>query len=141
MSELLQFMYQGEVNVKHAELQQFMKIAETLQIKGLTTNTASGKGSHGYMQNNHGMNAGNGHRGQHGNNNSSENHHGSSMNSSAGEMKGNFSNSSLCRKNNIYKLFFHSHKTPRPNPIHQPKTANRPRSDHKLLLPEAAEAN
>lgn len=37
MSELLQFMYQGEVNVKHTELSSFMKIAETLQIKGLTT--------------------------------------------------------------------------------------------------------
>lgn len=37
MSELLQFMYQGEVNVKHTELPTFMKIAETLQIKGLTT--------------------------------------------------------------------------------------------------------
>lgn len=37
MSELLQFMYQGEVNVKHTELQAFMKIAEMLQIKGLTT--------------------------------------------------------------------------------------------------------
>jgi hypothetical protein len=37
MTELLQFMYQGEVNVKHTELQSFMKIAETLQIKGLTT--------------------------------------------------------------------------------------------------------
>nr|XP_029710994.1 broad-complex core protein isoforms 1/2/3/4/5-like isoform X4 [Aedes albopictus] len=36
MQELLQFMYQGEVNVKHSELQCFMKIAETLQIKGLT---------------------------------------------------------------------------------------------------------
>lgn len=37
MSELLQFMYQGEVNVKHTELPTFMKIAEMLQIKGLTT--------------------------------------------------------------------------------------------------------
>lgn len=30
-------MYQGEVNVKHTELQAFMKIAEMLQIKGLTS--------------------------------------------------------------------------------------------------------
>jgi hypothetical protein len=37
MSELLQFMYQGEVNVRHKDLQSFMKVAETLQIKGLTT--------------------------------------------------------------------------------------------------------
>ncbi|KAG5675392.1 hypothetical protein PVAND_005300 [Polypedilum vanderplanki] len=41
MSELLQFMYQGEVNVKQAELQAFMSIAESLQIKGLATNTTS----------------------------------------------------------------------------------------------------
>ena len=33
-------MYQGEVNVKQAELQQFMSIAESLQIKGLATNTS-----------------------------------------------------------------------------------------------------
>lgn len=39
MSELLQFMYQGEVNVKQAELQSFMAIAESLQIKGLATST------------------------------------------------------------------------------------------------------
>lgn len=41
MSELLQFMYQGEVNVKQSELQAFMSIAETLQIKGLATNSNS----------------------------------------------------------------------------------------------------
>jgi BTB/POZ domain len=41
MSELLQFMYQGEVNVKQAELQSFMSIAESLQIKGLATNSSS----------------------------------------------------------------------------------------------------
>lgn len=41
MSELLQFMYQGEVNVKQAELQSFMSIAESLQIKGLATNSNS----------------------------------------------------------------------------------------------------
>lgn len=35
MSELLQFMYQGVVNVKHAELSSFMKIAQALHIKGL----------------------------------------------------------------------------------------------------------
>lgn len=39
MSELLQFMYQGEVNVKHAELSSFMKIAQALQIKGLATSS------------------------------------------------------------------------------------------------------
>lgn len=30
-------MYKGEVNVKQAELTKFMKIAESLKIKGLTT--------------------------------------------------------------------------------------------------------
>lgn len=39
MSELLQFMYQGVVNVKHAELSSFMKIAQALQIKGLATSS------------------------------------------------------------------------------------------------------
>ena len=38
MSELLQFIYQGEVNVKQTELQSFMSIAESLQIKGLAAN-------------------------------------------------------------------------------------------------------
>lgn len=38
-------MYQGEVNVKQAELQQFMSIAESLQIKGLATNTCSHEAS------------------------------------------------------------------------------------------------
>lgn len=37
MCELLQFMYQGVVNVKHTELQAFMKIAQLLQIKGLAS--------------------------------------------------------------------------------------------------------
>lgn len=44
MSELLQFMYQGEVNVKQAELQSFMSIAESLQIKGLATSSNSNVG-------------------------------------------------------------------------------------------------
>lgn len=38
VNNLLEFMYLGSVNVKQIELQAFMKIAETLQIKGLTTN-------------------------------------------------------------------------------------------------------
>ncbi|XP_058827401.1 broad-complex core protein isoforms 1/2/3/4/5-like isoform X2 [Topomyia yanbarensis] len=45
MQELLQFMYQGEVNVKHSELQSFMKIAETLQIKGLTASHKNDRSS------------------------------------------------------------------------------------------------
>lgn len=41
MTELLQFMYQGVVNVKHTELNSFMKIAQQLQIKGLATSSSS----------------------------------------------------------------------------------------------------
>lgn len=36
MNALLQFMYQGVVHVKHDELKNFMQIAASLQIKGLT---------------------------------------------------------------------------------------------------------
>lgn len=43
VSNLLEFMYKGLVNVKQEELQAFMKIAETLQIKGLTTSTKEPK--------------------------------------------------------------------------------------------------
>lgn len=39
MSELLQFMYEGVVHVKRAELEYFMKIAQMLQIKGLATSS------------------------------------------------------------------------------------------------------
>lgn len=50
MSELLQFMYEGQVNVKHSDLATFMKIAETLQIKGLTTTLKSPSPSHNNNQ-------------------------------------------------------------------------------------------
>lgn len=43
MTALLQFMYQGVVNVKHDELKIFMQIAASLQIKGLT---AHGENNH-----------------------------------------------------------------------------------------------
>jgi hypothetical protein len=39
VTNLLEFMYLGAVNVEQSQLQEFMKIAEALQIKGLTTNS------------------------------------------------------------------------------------------------------
>lgn len=69
MSELLQFMYQGEVNVKQAELQAFMSIAESLQIKGLATNSGSNNNSNNGTNNNN-------------NNNSTSNGNNSTMRSS-----------------------------------------------------------
>lgn len=38
LSGLLQFMYRGEVNVYQEELANFLKTAELLQVKGLTSN-------------------------------------------------------------------------------------------------------
>lgn len=35
---LLDFIYMGKTNVNHIDLSDFMEIAETLQIKGLSTN-------------------------------------------------------------------------------------------------------
>lgn len=46
MTELLQFMYQGVVNVKHTELNSFMKIAQQLQIKGLATSSSTNQPLH-----------------------------------------------------------------------------------------------
>lgn len=41
LKDLLQFMYQGEVSVSQDEFTNFMKVAETLQIKGLTEDSQS----------------------------------------------------------------------------------------------------
>ncbi|XP_076763961.1 uncharacterized protein LOC143431259 [Xylocopa sonorina] len=39
LSAMLHFMYQGEVNIKQEDIASFLKVAETLQIKGLTKET------------------------------------------------------------------------------------------------------
>lgn len=39
LSAMLHFMYQGEVNIKQEDIASFLKVAESLQIKGLTTGT------------------------------------------------------------------------------------------------------
>ena len=38
---LLDFMYQGQVNVAHENLNSFLALAERLQVRGLTSNIAS----------------------------------------------------------------------------------------------------
>ncbi|CAD7084806.1 unnamed protein product [Hermetia illucens] len=76
MSELLQFMYQGVVNVKHTELSSFMKIAQTLQIKGLATSTSQKSPSH--TPNNNASKSGSG---SNSGNNSGSSHHSSASGS------------------------------------------------------------
>ncbi|XP_011860695.1 PREDICTED: modifier of mdg4-like isoform X2 [Vollenhovia emeryi] len=39
LSAMLHFMYQGEVNIKQEDIAGFLKVAEALQIKGLTTDS------------------------------------------------------------------------------------------------------
>lgn len=41
LRSLLHFMYQGEVSVSQEEIPTFMKVAETLKVKGLTDNSVS----------------------------------------------------------------------------------------------------
>lgn len=53
MTELLQFMYQGVVNVKHTELNSFMKIAQQLQIKGLATSSSSSSNQPAHQSQSH----------------------------------------------------------------------------------------
>ncbi|XP_017082718.1 broad-complex core protein isoform X1 [Drosophila eugracilis] len=75
MMELLEFMYQGVVNVKHTELQSFMKIGQLLQIKGLATNSNSSPGSSASEKSSSQTPA------EESNNTNSTNHHNSSSNS------------------------------------------------------------
>lgn len=35
LTDMLDFMYRGEANIRQENLQQFLKLAETLQVKGL----------------------------------------------------------------------------------------------------------
>ncbi|EDV94646.1 broad-complex core protein isoforms 1/2/3/4/5 isoform X1 [Drosophila grimshawi] len=93
MCELLEFMYQGVVNVKHTELQSFMKIGQLLQIKGLATNSNSphsGGGSSGASEKSAGQvtNAGGGDE----LNNSSNS---SIQNNTSGKADGNDAKSSM----------------------------------------------
>ncbi|XP_076286693.1 uncharacterized protein LOC143212147 isoform X2 [Lasioglossum baleicum] len=41
IESLLKFMYQGEINIKKEDLSTFLKVAQTLQIRGLATDDAS----------------------------------------------------------------------------------------------------
>lgn len=41
LCSLLHFMYQGEVSVSQEEIPTFMRVAETLKVKGLTDNNSS----------------------------------------------------------------------------------------------------
>ncbi|XP_029177817.1 GDNF-inducible zinc finger protein 1-like isoform X2 [Nylanderia fulva] len=47
LSAMLHFMYQGEVNIKQEDIASFLKVAETLQIKGLTTESEEKLGNLG----------------------------------------------------------------------------------------------
>lgn len=41
LHSVLEFMYQGEVSVRQEDIPAFMKVAQTLQVKGLTDNTTN----------------------------------------------------------------------------------------------------
>lgn len=41
LSDMLDFMYRGEVSVRHDELESFLKLAENLKVKGLATERVS----------------------------------------------------------------------------------------------------
>ncbi|KAL3280150.1 hypothetical protein HHI36_017650 [Cryptolaemus montrouzieri] len=47
LCSLLQFMYQGQVSVSQEEIPTFMKVAETLKVKGLTDNGSSNLDTNG----------------------------------------------------------------------------------------------
>ena len=47
LESVLDFMYQGEVNVAQDDLNSFLAVAEDLQIKGLTQNAGGGSGGGG----------------------------------------------------------------------------------------------
>lgn len=85
MCELLEFMYQGVVNVKHTELQAFMKIGQLLQIKGLATNSsAAASATSNILSGNNPTNTGN-----------EESHAVKTLPSSANETASNEENSNL----------------------------------------------
>ncbi|XP_022212181.2 protein abrupt isoform X3 [Drosophila obscura] len=103
MLELLEFMYQGVVNVKHTELQSFMKIGQLLQIKGLATNSNASPASSASEKSasqppNHGQGDESSSLSNTHNNSHSNNHHNSS-NSTANNSSS--SNSNNNNNNNI----------------------------------------
>ncbi|KAJ8918042.1 hypothetical protein NQ315_011498 [Exocentrus adspersus] len=48
LCSLLHFMYQGEVSVSQEEIPTFMRVAETLKVKGLTDNSSSPSDTNGF---------------------------------------------------------------------------------------------
>ncbi|XP_026840516.1 broad-complex core protein isoforms 1/2/3/4/5 isoform X2 [Drosophila persimilis] len=100
MLELLEFMYQGVVNVKHTELQSFMKIGQLLQIKGLATNSNSSPASSASEKSasqppNHGQAEESSPSNAHNNSHSNSHHNSSnSANSTANNNSNNITNNS-----------------------------------------------
>ncbi|XP_018573677.1 zinc finger and BTB domain-containing protein 17-like isoform X1 [Anoplophora glabripennis] len=52
LCSLLHFMYQGEVSVSQEEIPTFMRVAETLKVKGLTDNNSSPSDTNGFTSGN-----------------------------------------------------------------------------------------
>lgn len=140
MCELLEFMYQGVVNVKHTELQSFMKIGQLLQIKGLATNSnaspgssASEKSSSGQMtntagdeplntssstststsnnQSNSNNNSGSGNNNNSSNSNKTDADHSDSKNSTQGSSRTSTASPSGCRGSDTNHLYTQSKRS------------------------------
>jgi len=109
MCELLEFMYQGVVNVKHTELQSFMKIGQLLQIKGLATNSNASPGSSGSEKSTNQMtNA----AGDEPNNSSNSSHNNSSSNNNNNNNNSNSNSSKVDADHNDSKNSAQSNSRP-----------------------------